>query len=565
MPASSRATFERRRGLTVMDVTGTTPGGPTGLRPSPQRSEYYPFLYIAQGPSWDVLAGLPGLDVLGYPGQPAALAAARRSGQPTMVGLTPTPQGTMAALYAAVYERGETPGPRARVRGFVSASFMLDAVVEAVREGLPPGTRMQILEGGRSVYGPADLTSGVSVTGDVAGRTWTLRLDVPASNAGLATAAVILIGGMMITGGVGLLFAQGNRRERDSRRVASEQSALRRVATAAASTPEDVVSLVAMEAALLVGADIGLVCRFDDGRARTVGAWGEGESAAPLSLPLRGDGALARVARTGEPVRVDDYVNLPPDDPMAGSEWTRVVACTVATPVRVGATLWGAVLVGRHERRPWPADTEQRLGRLADLAAAAIASAEARRALALQATTDPLTGLANRRTFEGRLDAESARAERGGQPLALALLDIDHFKRVNDRFGHQAGDRVLLEVARRLSSIARPQDLVARIGGEEIAWLMADTDELGAYEAAERARRRIAGESFDGVGVVTVSVGVCDRDRAVRAGGLMRGADLALYWANGHGRDRTACCTGAGDAAPAPGLEARATPLPVTG
>jgi diguanylate cyclase (GGDEF)-like protein len=421
----------------------------------------------------------------------------------------------------------------------VVASFMLDVLVAPVRQGLPSGSRFALLEGGRLIHGAGDVT-GTAVPVDLAGRTLTLRVAAPLAMAGLGAAAGLLGGGMVIIGAIAPLFVQGNRREDESRRATDEQAALRRVATAAAARPEDVALLIAREAALLVGADLGLVCRFDDRTARTVGSWGDQRGLALGAVPLVGEGVLARVSRSGAAARVEDYATLPPGDPVAGSEWARRMVGAVGAPVRVGETTWGAVLVAHGSRRPWPADTEERLGRFADLAAAAIASAEARRDLALQATTDPLTGLANRRTFEERLDAETARALRTGGPLALALIDIDHFKRVNDRFGHQAGDRVLIEMAERLTSIARPQDLVARIGGEEIAWLMGDTDVDGAHEAAERARRRVAGEPFEGVGRVTVSGGVCDLDRAPRAGGLVRGADLALYRAKDGGRDAIA-------------------------
>lgn len=175
VPASSRGAFERRNGLPIVDAV-TSAAGSTGLRASPRRSVHYPFLHLAATPGVGALPGLPGLDVLGYPGQWAGLVAARRSGRPTIVGLTPTEQGRMVALYAAVYERGETPGPGAAVRGFVSASFMIDALVEPMLEALPAGARVWVLDGGRVVHGPSGAPSGAAITGVVAGRSWTLRV-----------------------------------------------------------------------------------------------------------------------------------------------------------------------------------------------------------------------------------------------------------------------------------------------------------------------------------------------------------------------------------------------------
>jgi diguanylate cyclase (GGDEF)-like protein len=150
---------------------------------------------------------------------------------------------------------------------------------------------------------------------------------------------------------------------------------------------------------------------------------------------------------------------------------------------------------------------------------------------------DPLTRLYNRRYFDRRLHSELAFATRHGMQMAVLMIDVDHFKRVNDTHGHQAGDRVLTEIAGRLSAIARPQDLLARVGGEEIAWLMGDTGMTGAHAAAERGRRRVGDDPFAGIGTVTISGGVCDLRRAPAAGGIMRGADLALYQAKERGRD----------------------------
>ena len=117
----------------------------------------------------------------------------------------------------------------------------------------------------------------------------------------------------------------------------------------------------------------------------------------------------------------------------------------------------------------------------------AAATHEARTRLASLAGTDALTGLGNRRTFDDLLAAEVDRAGRHGEPLSLVLLDIDHFKSVNDRFGHQVGDRVLVEVGRRLVAIARRGEAVTRIGGEEFAWILPRTAAAGA-EAAAAAR-----------------------------------------------------------------------------
>ena len=157
--------------------------------------------------------------------------------------------------------------------------------------------------------------------------------------------------------------------------------------------------------------------------------------------------------------------------------------------------------------------------------------------LARQATHDTLTGLLNHRGFQERLREEIARCRRHGMPLSLAILDLDHFKQINDSFGHPAGDRVLAEVGRRFRSLTRAGEHIARVGGEEFAWILPNTDGDGAYAAAERARHAVERDRFEGTGELTVSVGVCELGEAGSADELHRLADVALYWAKAHGRN----------------------------
>jgi diguanylate cyclase (GGDEF)-like protein len=168
-------------------------------------------------------------------------------------------------------------------------------------------------------------------------------------------------------------------------------------------------------------------------------------------------------------------------------------------------------------------------------------SAHAR--LAELVNRDPLTDLHNRRHFENRLAIEFARAHRFGEPLALILLDVDHFKDVNDRFGHPAGDRVLVEVGNVLRALSRRIDLAARIGGEEFALLLPNTGAPGAEALAERVIMRIreAHISSEATPVrVTVSAGVTaypDCGAQTREQ-LVECADRALYRAKAAGRNR---------------------------
>ena len=212
-----------------------------------------------------------------------------------------------------------------------------------------------------------------------------------------------------------------------------EQLALSRIATLAASGggPAAVLDAVAEQVARLFDGIVGAVVRFDAGTdaGHVVGAWTRPGCESP-------DRALDLTA-----------------------------------PVAVSGEAWGAVGASFADGRV-PAGLDERLARFADLVSLAISNAQTLEELARQATTDAVTGLANHRRFHERLHEEVERALRYDHPLSVAVIDIDHFKRVNDTHGHQTGDRVLAEVAHRLALEARTGDVVARVGGEEFAAVM---------------------------------------------------------------------------------------------
>ena len=155
---------------------------------------------------------------------------------------------------------------------------------------------------------------------------------------------------------------------------------------------------------------------------------------------------------------------------------------------------------------------------------------------------DALTGLLNRRAIETLMDKEVQRLHRFGDPFALVLIDVDHFKRVNDRLGHAAGDMVLSAVASVLQSQAREVDHVARFGGEEFCALLPHTDAEGAIQAAERFREAVLATVVpwaDETVSVTVSVGVAStHDPTEALHTILRRADEALYRAKAEGRNR---------------------------
>lgn len=158
------------------------------------------------------------------------------------------------------------------------------------------------------------------------------------------------------------------------------------------------------------------------------------------------------------------------------------------------------------------------------------------------ATVDELTGLPNRRLFLSRLEAEAARARRGGSALCLATLDIDHFKRINDRHGHPGGDAVLRAFSATVRDQLRLEDLIGRIGGEEFGLLLPDTDPNQAAIVCERIRQAVAADRItlpSGERTrVTVSTGIAALTRGEDLRTLMRRSDEALYTAKARGRNR---------------------------
>lgn len=166
-----------------------------------------------------------------------------------------------------------------------------------------------------------------------------------------------------------------------------------------------------------------------------------------------------------------------------------------------------------------------------------VAARTAAQLLQAQAFTDPLTGLANRRHLDDEAERLLAQAARYHHPLSLVLVDVDWFKSVNDRFGHDVGDEVLIEVVERLRHTVRDADVLGRWGGEEFLVLAPHTDHTAAYGLAERCRRAIAAAPT-AAGDLTASFGVATAgsDDDLRA--VHRRADLALYAAKRQGRNR---------------------------
>ncbi len=153
--------------------------------------------------------------------------------------------------------------------------------------------------------------------------------------------------------------------------------------------------------------------------------------------------------------------------------------------------------------------------------------------------TDPLTGLSNRRQLMELLEAEMSKARRHDYALSAVMMDIDHFKSINDTFGHDAGDRVLAGVAQTMRSMCRKEDIVARFGGEEFVLILPSSPSASTLECAERIRKAIQDTAFEGISrQVTASFGVTLFTKNDTQDSFLKRADNALYQAKTSGRNR---------------------------
>lgn len=198
---------------------------------------------------------------------------------------------------------------------------------------------------------------------------------------------------------------------------------------------------------------------------------------------------------------------------------------------------YSALALGAVDYFQIPADLDSLILRINQI----VAVRQTVERLRSEADLDHLTGLANRRRFRVALNREVERWRRYGVPCALLLLDIDHMKAINDRFGHPAGDLVIRQIAEVLTKVLRDNDTAARLGGEEFALLLASVDGGKAAAAAERLRAILAEQTIPEVGNFSVSIGVaaCPA-HATSERTLYAASDQALYVAKNEGRDRVA-------------------------
>ena len=210
----------------------------------------------------------------------------------------------------------------------------------------------------------------------------------------------------------------------------------------------------------------------------------------------------------------------------------------LVVPILRSGQLMGAMELYLNAWRELNEDQADLLNGVASQAAIAIRHAQLFEAQEENALTDELTRLPNRRALAQRFLQETQRARRQHHPIAFLMIDLDHFKQVNDTYGHLNGDAVLAELAQILVTGARESDVCARYGGEEFGLILHETTEAGARVLAERIRAKVAAATFPGGLKLTISVGVAATDDAALFTQLIDRADQALYIAKQGGRNQ---------------------------
>jgi len=259
-----------------------------------------------------------------------------------------------------------------------------------------------------------------------------------------------------------------------------------------------------------------------------------------------GTGVTGHVAKSGLSLLVRD-VELDPRFRRRNHEryYTRTL---ISAPLILQDRVRGVINVNnKTSREPFRPEDLRLLEAIAGHAAVALGNAHRYEETLRRAEHDALTGLANHGHFWSSLEREVDRANRYGRSLGLALLDVDHFKSFNDRFGHPRGDEALVAVARAIASRCRGHDIVARYGGEEFAVVLPEASVEGALAFGEKIRESVETTGFGPSGreELTVSIGVAVLPVHARgAADLVQRADAELYRAKGSGRNRV-CAPGA--------------------
>ncbi len=325
------------------------------------------------------------------------------------------------------------------------------------------------------------------------------------------------------------------------RRRRDEAETLRAVSNALASTLEQkqVLELILLQLADVIEYDSASVMLWEGDSLRVMAARGFEDDEAVLGQTFStANGLLEAIQSRGTAVWLDD----PASDPrFQGWGGTEHIKSWMGLPLLVHGKFIGYMTLDSYKENAYGEAQAALVQPFANQAAQAIDNARRFDWVQRQAVTDALTGLYNRRGLFELGNREFERARRFGRTMSAIMLDIDHFKQVNDRYGHIVGDQVLCELARRCSAVIRKVDFLGRYGGEEFAILLPETELETALRVAERLREQIADlpvETDRSVLSITISLGVTQLGpETVDLAGLLDAADAAMYLAKQAGRN----------------------------
>ena len=259
-------------------------------------------------------------------------------------------------------------------------------------------------------------------------------------------------------------------------------------------------------------------------------------------FPLSPDSLVAKTCEEQTTLLIEDVTQMKEAPPLFFEKdggWPRGTLAIV--PLKLEERVIGAIVVAADAPGAIPREEARNIALLGALADTSLEMVWEMEEVSKRAHTDALTGLANRRAFDQQLEQLIAHADRFGHPVSLILADVDHFKNVNDTWGHETGDEVLKWIAKTLQDHVRAVDVCARFGGEEIAILLPQTVLGGAVELADRLRKAVGAKPLMALGnevPVTISCGVaCYPDGVLTKEALFAAADRALYDAKSAGRN----------------------------